>query len=106
MYASGDLESYWIYTEITVVAGGYTGTGHAWGVGVGAIAFVGVLGYDCWEELTSAENGITIVGGGLGANLVVIIFSIDGHDVAALTIGGLGATTILGVHGTLKWTRS
>jgi hypothetical protein len=54
MYASGDLESYFLYTEIIIVAGGYTGKGHAWGVGVGAIGFVGVLGYDSWEELTSA----------------------------------------------------
>jgi hypothetical protein len=106
MYASGDLESYFLYTEISIVAGGYSGKGHAWGVGVGVIGFVGVLGYDSWEELTSAENGITIVGGGLAANLVVIVFSIDGHDVAALTIGGLGASAILGVHGTLKWTRT
>jgi hypothetical protein len=106
MSASGDLESYFLYTEITIVAGGYTGTGHAWGLGVGAVAFVGVLGYDSWEDLTSAENGITIVGAGLAANLVEIIFSINGHDVATLTTGGLGASVILGVHGTLKWTRT
>jgi hypothetical protein len=106
MYASGDLESYFLYTDITIVAGGYTGKGHAWGVGVGAIGFVGVLGYDSWEELTSAENGISIVGGGLAANLVVIVFSINGHDVAALTTGGLGASAIFGVRGTLKWTQT
>jgi hypothetical protein len=106
MYASGDLESYFLYTEITVVAGGYTGKGHAWGLGVAAVAFVGVFGYDSWEELTSTENGITIVGAGLAANVVVIVFSIDGHDVAALTIGGLGASAIFGVHGTLKWTQT
>jgi hypothetical protein len=106
MYASGDLESYFIYTEITVVAGGYTGKGHAWGVGVAAIAFAGVLWYDSWEDLTAAENGITIVGVGLAANVVAIIFSIDGHDVATLTIGGIGASAILGVHGTLKWTQT
>jgi len=106
MSASGDLESYFLYTEITVVAGGYTGKGHAWGAGVGVIAFAGVLAYDSWEDLTSAENGITIVGAGLAANLVLIIFSINGHDVATLTTGGLGASIILGVHGTLKWTRT
>jgi hypothetical protein len=106
MYASGDVESYFIYTEITISAGGYTGKGHAWGAGVGVVGFAGVLGYDSWEQLTSAENGITIVGLGAAANVLVVVFSIDGHDVAALTIGGVGASAILGVHGTLKWTQT
>lgn len=95
-----------IYTEIGITAGEYTGTGHAWGIGLGGVAFIGDLAYNSWDELMSTENGITIVGGGVGANAFLILFSVNGHDVAVLTIAGLGAGALLGVHGTFSWTHN
>ena len=104
IYASGGLVSLLIYTEIDITAGEYTGKGHAWGVGLGGIGFAGDLAYNSWDELTSAKNGITIVGGGILANAVLILFSVNGNDVAVLTVAGVGAGALLGVHGSLSWT--
>jgi hypothetical protein len=56
--ASGDAYSFVIFTVIKVTAGGYTGLGYVWGVGLGGVQFSGTLMYDSWEELTSAENSI------------------------------------------------
>jgi hypothetical protein len=75
-------------------------------VGLGGIAFIGDLVYNSWEQLTSAENGITIVGGGVGGNALVIIFSVNNNDVAVLTVVGLGAGALLGVRGSLSWTHN
>ena len=106
IYASGNLVSLLIYTEIGITAGEYSGVGLAWGVGLGGIGFVGDLAYNSWDELTSAENGITIVGGGVGANALLILFSVHGNDVAVLTVAGLGAGALLGVHGSFSWTHN
>jgi len=106
IYAWGDVFSFVIYTQIDVTAGEYSGTGHAWGIGIGGIAFAGTLFYDSWEVLLSAENGITIVGGGVGANAVLILFSVNGNDVAVLTVAGAGGGALLGVRGTFTWTHT
>jgi hypothetical protein len=103
IYASGDLWSAVIYTKIEVMAGEYSGEGHAWGIGIGGIAFIGALSYGSWDELTSAENGITIIGGGAGANALVVIFSVNGADAAVLTVAGLGGGVAVGLHGSFTW---
>lgn len=92
-----------VYTQIQVSAGDYSGVGEAWGVGLGGVIFAGDLAYNSWDELTSAENGLTIVGGGAGVNALLILFSVNGHDVAVLTVAGVGAGALLGVHGSFTW---
>jgi len=104
IYASGDLWSVLVYTYIEVYAGEYFGSGYAWGPGLGGIAFIGNLAYNSWDQLTSAENGISIVGGGAGANVLLVLFSVNGNDIAVLTVAGLGGGALFGDRGRFTWT--
>lgn len=102
--ASGDLWTAIIYTEIEVIAGEYSGVGHIWGVVIGQMTFGGVLSYNSWDELMSAENKIDILGGGIGVDALAVIFYINGTDVADLTISlGIGISFVFGLQGSFAW---
>jgi hypothetical protein len=69
------------------------------------VVFTGYIDYNSWEEKISVENGFSIVSAGAGANGLLVIFSINGHQVALLTAVGVGVSILLGAGSGLTWTQ-
>jgi hypothetical protein len=103
--ATGWVGSFFVYTIIQITAGKYTGQGSVWGVGFGGARFGGILEYDSWKELTSTKNDIQMSNLGLGVDGVFVQFFIDGNQVAYLKATGVGAGVLVGLSGTLTWTK-
>ena len=106
MNATGGVGSFFVYTIIQITAGKYTGQGSVWGVGFGGARFGGILEYDSWKELTSTKNDIQMSNLGFGVDGVFVQFFIDGNQVAYLKATGVGAGVLVGLSGTLTWTKN
>ena len=105
VWVTGEVLSFFIYSKLKVDTDEYTGKGDAWGLAAGGVKFTGFMKYNSWDEVTSAENSFSIVGAGVASNSLLIVFSINGHQVGLLTAVGLGASVFLGAGGGLKWTQ-
>jgi hypothetical protein len=94
-----------IYTTISVQAGGYSGSGSAWGVGVADISIAGTLYYNSWDDLLASDNTFSIAATTIkGIDGTAALFSVGGNDVAALVAsGGAGFGALIGIDGTFQW---
>jgi len=102
--ATGSLWTALIYTSISVQAGGYSGSGSAWGLGIADIHIAGTLLYDSWDDLLASDNTFYIIGATVyDISGTVALFSVGGNDVAVLLMGGTGFGALIGLDGTFQW---
>ena len=99
-YATGWIGSTFIYTTVHLYAGGHSGRGGSWGLGLGVGNLEGNLNHFSWSRLCSAENGLNVesISGG-----VAMQFTIGGDIVATFLGGNLGALVSAGFSGSMDW---
>ena len=90
-----------VFTYVRVYClDGHKGTGVAYGFGPGGQIGGGILEFNSWEELMSAENSIMVTA--IGATLF-IKFKINGKPVAKYTGYGSGSVAFAHFGGTFNW---
>ncbi|KAG8865544.1 hypothetical protein FRB98_005444, partial [Tulasnella sp. 332] len=80
-----------------------SGSGSAFGLGIGAMSFQGVMGFGDWATLKSAPNNFYVLGADDGAGGIVMYFSINNTPVGLVTAAGEGLDGFVGVDGTFAW---
>lgn len=99
-FANGIIAAAVVYTAVTIYAGDYTGSGGAWGIGLGVGGFMGPLSHDSWSTLTSKTNSFTIL---TEPEVSTMTFSIGGDEVAKILSMNLGLIVTAGFDGTIDW---
>lgn len=101
---SGSLWTALVYTSISLTGGGYSGSGHAWGLGVADIHIAGDLMYTSWDDLMAGENKFNIIAATVDdVGATVAEFSVNGAVVAYLVMAGVGFGDLVGIDGTFQW---
>ena len=99
-YASGWISSSLVYTTVHLYAGGHSGGGGSWGLGLSAGNLEGVLSHYSWGLLCSAENNLYVVSITAG---VAMEFTVDRNVCARFVGGDLGGLVAAGFSGSMDW---
>ena len=100
-YAYGFIATAFIYTAVTLYADNYTGSGGAWGAGVGVGSLQGNLSHAPWSTLRSEVNGFYVQSAAAG---VAIELYIESSYVGQFVGANFGAHLSVGIGGYLGWT--
>ena len=89
---------------VSAHGGGYSGSGHAWGLGVADIHIAGDLMYTSWDDLMAGENKFNIIAATVDdVGVTVAEFSVNGAVVAYLRDGWVSFGDLVRIDGTFQW---
>ncbi|KAI0084445.1 hypothetical protein BDY19DRAFT_997664 [Irpex rosettiformis] len=101
----GNTWSAFIYTRIDMTAPqtGDSGSGHAWGAGIGDMGFAGLMGFSDWATLKSAPNDFYVIGDDEVAGGILIYLSVNGSPAGVVAAATEGLDVLIGLDGSFVW---
>ena len=101
---TGDFWAALVYEGLDLTTSdGHSGSGKAWGVGIGGFDGVGVLVFSDWNTLLSAENTFYVEAAGDEAGAITVQFTVNGNLEASATFVGEAFGAAVGISGSFNW---